>query len=264
MKHFLVNKHWYLILLLCILLLNIGINLIIKSPITNYYFSKLCIPSFIMEVDRNFLIINIGCIFFLTLIIFIKKIKIKLWTMNLIKILTIIIIILGLILNCLIGYKSIIKVDCKISGNSMYPTLESQDNVKVSFSKKIKKNKIVVFEVNNKYFDVGYSGSQYYIKRIIGLPGEQLKYINNKLYINDSLIIEEYLTSESFSNKCGDFLGTFTYKKDGNIMNTTTIPDGFCFVMGDNRKVDQMGNNQSYDSRELGLVPFDSIIGIIV
>jgi signal peptidase I len=75
-----------------------------------------------------------------------------------------------------------------------------------------------------------------YIKRIIGLPGDQIHIANGKIYINGELMLEPYL--KVTTTRGGDW----------------TVPAGQLFVMGDNR-------NNSSDSRSWGFVPFANIIG---
>ena len=66
-----------------------------------------------------------------------------------------------------------------VAGNSMHPTLEDTELTLVSrFAYKIskpKRNEIVILKKDKKS----------YVKRIIGLPGEKVEYLKNKLYIND-------------------------------------------------------------------------------
>jgi signal peptidase I len=74
------------------------------------------------------------------------------------------------------------------------------------------------------------------IKRIIGLPGEKVTVAGGKVYINDKLLTEEYLSENTPGN------------------HSWTIPDNQYFVMGDNR-------NNSSDSRVIGSIPKTLIIG---
>lgn len=94
---------------------------------------------------------------------------------------------------------------------------------------------------NYKRFDIvviSYSNPSYLIKRIIGMPGEKLTYIENKLYI-DGVIVDEKI---KLNGKTDDF--------EGEVI----IPDNMYFVMGDNRE-------HSVDSRTFGLVSKNDILG---
>ncbi len=75
-----------------------------------------------------------------------------------------------------------------------------------------------------------------FIKRVIGLPGEQVHIADGTVYINGQALIEPYLSVSTLRG--GDY----------------TVPEGQLFVMGDNR-------NNSSDSRMWGFVPFANIIG---
>lgn len=80
-----------------------------------------------------------------------------------------------------------------------------------------------------------------FVKRVIGLPGETLKIENNKLYINDEELGEEYLPTAA---------RTAIYQQQFEV----TIPEDMYFVMGDNRE-------NSLDSRYWGLVPRKNVKG---
>jgi signal peptidase I len=80
-----------------------------------------------------------------------------------------------------------------------------------------------------------------FIKRVVGLPGEEIEIRDDVVYIDGEAIDEPYLTDES-RGRNGDY-------------PLTEIQPGTVFVMGDNR-----GN--SADSRYgLGFVPLDKVIG---
>ena len=83
-----------------------------------------------------------------------------------------------------------------------------------------------------------------FIKRIIGLPGEKIKLINNHYFINDVELQESYIAPTLFTYN-GAFL------KEG--MEVTIPPDHY-FVSGDNRP-------RSSDSREWGTIDKSAIIG---
>jgi len=78
----------------------------------------------------------------------------------------------------------------------------------------------------------------YWIKRVIGRPGDILEFKNESIYRNGKLLHEPYLKEKSFYPNC---------KK-------VTIPKNYIFVMGDNRNV-------STDSRTIGPVPIENVVG---
>ena len=111
-----------------------------------------------------------------------------------------------------------------------------------------------------------------YIKRLIGLPGDTIKIIDGEIKINNKLILRK--KSEDFIdvNKSGEkkrirkYLEYFFEKEvevldimDNGISdntNTYVVPEGFFFVMGDNR-------DNSQDSRfsVVGFVPLKNLVG---
>lgn len=94
-----------------------------------------------------------------------------------------------------------------------------------------------------KRFDIivlKYDGEKI-IKRLIGLPGDNIEYRNDKLYVNGKIIEEDFTRKET-----EDFILEVTgYSK---------IPEGKYLVMGDNRPF-------SLDSRTFGLIDKKDIIG---
>jgi len=112
-----------------------------------------------------------------------------------------------------------------------------------------------------------------YIKRLIGLPGDTIQFINKDLYINNKKIKKELITNTIDIN-CGNenletnfyketLLNgksyTAVYRKNGTMINSDkfTVPKNHYFFMGDNRDCSQ-------DSRFLssvGYVNFNNIVG---
>ncbi len=121
-----------------------------------------------------------------------------------------------------------------VSGTSMLPTIEDGDYL---FMEKVgtpKKNDIIVF--NSNYYE-----DTILIKRVVAEPGDKLIIKDSNIYINDKLIDEPYILEKDF--ECDNY--------------ELVIPEGKYFVMGDNR-------NNSLDSRAIGLVDKEDIIGTIL
>ena len=115
-----------------------------------------------------------------------------------------------------------------------------------------------------------YEDHPYYVKRVIGLPGDRLKLVDQKVYINGQLLDEPYavhdpmapydLYQDDFPPVSPGFPPTemqpkwaaevLNYVHNGELV----IPPGKYFAMGDNR-------DHSSDSRYWGFVDRDAIMG---
>ena len=137
--------------------------------------------------------------------------------------------ILIIIIVFLIKYFVITPI--RVNQSSMNNTLYDKDIMIL--------NKISYRFVDIKRFDIVVikKDDEYLIKRVIGLPGELIEYKDNKLYVNDKLVDENFLHKK-----------TDDYKLDKK------IPEKYYFVVGDNRP-------DSLDSRYFGLVKKDEILG---
>ena len=131
-----------------------------------------------------------------------------------------------------------------VEGISMQPVLENNDSIIIDkFSYKIdspKRYDIVVFPIEDTDAD---GKKRYFIKRIIGLPGETVYIDDGRVYINGSLLKSE---------KDGKEL----MKEAGTASEPQTLASDEYFVLGDNR-------NMSTDSRSetVGLVRKEDITG---
>lgn len=144
-------------------------------------------------------------------------------------------IIYGSIILAVILIRTFIVTPVRVNGTSMYSTLKNGEIMilnKLDYKfNDIKRFDIVVVKTSDNKI----------IKRVIGLPGETLKYENNTLYIDGAEVKEPYL-----KEKTEDFnINELGYKK---------IPSDCYFVMGDNR-------NNSKDSRIIGCVNKKQIQG---
>lgn len=151
----------------------------------------------------------------------------------------------------------------QVDGDSMYPTIYNESTVFVSYLEEVEQFDIVVAYITPEDNLVSPSyGTEYYIKRVIGMPGDRVTWIKGVLTINGEVIDETYfdeitkLKFKQFFESGTEFYGEFKYKVDGVISSSYTIPDGYYFVMGDNRT----GSN---DSRQIGLIPAKNIEGVV-
>jgi signal peptidase I len=151
------------------------------------------------------------------------------------------VIFAGVIAILIVGF---VVQPVRVEGQSMMPKLHDQDRIFVNKfiyplrewigdKEPIKRGDIVVL----LYPD---DPSKSYIKRVVGLPGEEINVENGKLYINGMQIDEPYLDSE--------------YISSDSMPGSVHVKEHHYFVMGDNRR-------NSSDSRYWGLVPEKYIYG---
>ena len=173
----------------------------------------------------------------------------------------------------------------KIPSGSMIPTLLVGDHLlvskfiygtKIPFTDKIvlpveqiKRGDVIVFTYPNTEHDPSKNGI-YYIKRVIGVPGDSIDLDGRQLVINGQKVPLEYTGSytderngEQFDEYDEDLFGEkhrviFRKGRDstnkGSFIPVSVVPEGYVFVMGDNR-------DNSQDSRFWGFVPEGNIAG---
>ena len=150
------------------------------------------------------------------------------------------IIYLAISLMIILFLRAFVIQHVRVSCSSMEPTLHDRQHLlieKVSYKfQDVKRFDVIVFQ---PYAD---NKDLFYIKRVIGLPGETIRIENNTIYINDKVLNDPYN---------GDAYIDAKLAKDTILLG----PEDY-FVLGDNREV-------SKDSREkeIGLLTYDSIIG---
>ena len=111
--------------------------------------------------------------------------------------------------------------------------------------------------------------NKYYIKRVIGLPGDTVRYENKSLFINGEPIEKEFVENITVNISIGELAGTLSSENLGSVIHPTqhidaaggrrlrttwVVPNGHYFMMGDNR-------DNSADSREWGPVSEENIVG---
>ena len=129
----------------------------------------------------------------------------------------------------------------EVSGESMFPTFHDKEQLvaeKVSLSyKEPERGEVMIFEHPTQK-------GALIIKRVIGLPNEDLTIKNGSVYINGNILNEPYLSADT--------------KTEGNIIikegTNFRIPDRSYVVLGDNR-------DKSTDSRYWGVINRDNMVG---
>ena len=153
-----------------------------------------------------------------------------------------------LILVIVVLIRAFIVTPVTVVGSSMYPNLKDGEILllsKVGYKlKDIERFDVVVIKEDD-----------WIIKRIIGLPGDNVYYKDNELYINDKLVEDK-----NANGITGDFdlnsiweAGINEGKKDFD-ESFDKIPEGYYLVLGDNRGI-------SKDSRDVGLINKNKIKG---
>ena len=155
-----------------------------------------------------------------------------------------------ILLTFIIIIRIFIASPMSVSGTSMVPTLEDGDYVLLYKLKKRVKgiNRFDIVVIKNEEGTI--------VKRVIGLPGETLKYRvykedgveKSELAIDGKIIAEEFLADEYKNNTC-------RYLNPLCTDEGVTLKEGEYFVMGDNRL-------SSKDSRVIGVITDDEIKGI--
>ncbi len=136
-----------------------------------------------------------------------------------------------------------------IPSGSMLPTLQLQDRILVEKLRPriarnthhaISRGTLIVFKPPQRLLNAGYRSDSALIKRVIGIPGDQIEVKNGELFRNGSLI------KEAWRERPIDYA-----------MDPVIIKDHQLWVLGDNR-------NSSLDSHLWGPLPEEKVIGTAV
>ncbi len=127
--------------------------------------------------------------------------------------------------------KSLMENDHVLVWKFLYNKKIPVFNKSFLFGISIKRKDIIVFKSNDKKDD--------FVKRVIGLPGDKILLLENKVFVNGILLKEPYINNKN----------NLKY-----INSVYEVPKKMLFVMGDNR-------NKSRDSREFDCINTSSIIG---
>ena len=179
---------------------------------------------------------------------------------------------LGPIFGLVLVLRSFVLEPFQIPSKSMVPTLKVGDFIVVN--KWTYGLRLPV--LRNKFFDVGSPQrgdvvvffppheSRYFIKRLVGLPGDKIRLINGTLFVNNEMIKQTKSDIEPGNSRSvvmSEKLGTkqFAIQKNQRPSRlsqnfSAAVPKDHFFMIGDNR-------DNSSDSRVWGPVPKERIVG---
>lgn len=134
-----------------------------------------------------------------------------------------------------------------VSGASMSPSFHNGDYLLVDeltgYFRKPERGEVIVFRYPN-------DDSTYFIKRVIGLPGDVVEIVDGKVKVTSSEFPEGKILNEPYLSD-----RTLTSVRAGGKTKFSVEP-GEYLVLGDNR-------TQSFDSREWGLLSARDVVGIV-
>ena len=155
-------------------------------------------------------------------------------------------------------------VPTRVSGSSMFPTLEDGQYLIVSkishvfrqtpdygdiviIDSRVQRERSWIDDLSEPalnyiaLFNKNGQGHNVWVKRGIGKSGDKLEFHSHAVYRNGIKLEEPYINEPMEFSMEGSF----------------TVPEGTIFVMGDNR-------NHSSDSRFIGPVPIDHVLGNVI
>ncbi len=160
----------------------------------------------------------------------------------------------------------------QIPSSSMVPTLQVGDYILVNkFTYGIRlpviRTKVLDFNEPQRgdviVFFPPHMNDTYYIKRVVGLPGDRVAYRNKQLFVNGEPVVQEHIATLPEGRErhqiALEALGHSNHLMQVNTLRpprgfSTVVKPGHYFMMGDNR-------DNSADSRSWGQVPEKDIVG---
>jgi signal peptidase I len=144
----------------------------------------------------------------------------------------------------------LVVLNFRVDGESMLPNLDDGQMLLVN------RNAYQYFDINGQryypfdppergdviVFDPPTGSDKPYIKRIIGLPGDEVTFGDGQVLINGEVLDEDYIAERTRCNAA---------RSDAC---DVVVPDGYIYVLGDHR-------TNSSDSRAFGVVPVENVVG---
>ena len=143
----------------------------------------------------------------------------------------------------------LVVLNFRVDGESMLPNLDDGQMLLVNRNAyqfvDVGGNRYYPFDPPERgdviVFDPPTGSDKPYIKRIIGLPGEEVTFSDGNVFIDGDPLAEDYIEERT---RCG--------ARSDNC--DVIVPEGYVYVLGDHR-------NNSSDSRVFGPVPVENVVG---
>ena len=132
----------------------------------------------------------------------------------------------------------------RVIGYSMHPSLDPGQEINID-SEYYNHNEIARGDIVAVKFK---TRDDFLIKRVIALPGDKLEIKDNHLYLNDKLLIEQYVSGAQINATMARVL------KSQLESYNNYVPFNSYVVLGDNRET-------SFDSKDFGVVDRFQIVG---
>ncbi|MDX1490520.1 MAG: signal peptidase I [Pseudohongiellaceae bacterium] len=182
------------------------------------------------------------------------------------------------VLAVVLVLRSFLVEPFQIPSGSMIPTLEVGDFIlvnKFTYGLRLPVVGTKIVEVNEPkrgevMVFIPPHDNRYFIKRVIGLPGDTIRYEDKQLFVNDEPVSSELIERTQFVNSNGFVEEALLLEENlagvlhqtqvsatlrrSNARTAWVVPEGHYFMMGDNR-------DNSADSRVWGTVPEENIVG---
>jgi signal peptidase I len=140
-----------------------------------------------------------------------------------------------ILMTVIILLNTFVFFNVRVSGPSMQPTLYTGNVLVANRYKRVNYESIIIISGEKA------GSNDWLIKRVIGLPGDEIEFINGYVYRNGEQLEEDYILEQG---KTVDDESKFK------------IPEGEIFYLGDNRE-------NSSDSRHYGTCTFKQVVGVV-
>lgn len=142
----------------------------------------------------------------------------------------------------------------KVSGDSMEPNLVNGEAMIVTKPTAVKRLSVIVFDAYGE--DPTAAKNTNYVKRVIGMPGDQVASKNGYIYINNRKLKQSFISKSERGIGTGNWTLAGLAKQHNWTYQGNTVPKGHYFVLGDHRSV-------SEDGRAWGYVNAKKIMGVV-